>query len=276
MIEASREASGEMDSIDALHRMVSELKKAKRRLLSNMFLGEKEVESLIKNKHVYYTYMPCRYLNLWYSERDFVRLYFYIVDMDSYKAINEEKIICELYFPGLNANNALLEKVFEDRGFKVYASYHKWIARNIQPKRPKGNMGYRIVCGQPEGFAEAVNLNFDIYSDHVPVKSDMEAYLRQNRLYALSDGSNMLAGGLIVAVNGRIQTEEYVFVRKECRGKGLALFLHNFWYESQKEQDILYVAWIRDDNVASIGLHMGLGYLRQDAYKLTLQKGIYL
>lgn len=85
----------------------------------------------------------------------------------------------------------------------------------------------------------------------------------------LEDSDNHLAGGLVVAINGKQRTNN------EFRNRGLASYLHNSWYSSTGINDaIKYVAWIRDDNVASIRLHSRFGHIRQDTCKITMQKGI--
>jgi GNAT superfamily N-acetyltransferase len=101
----------------------------------------------------------------------------------------------------------------------------------------------------------------------------MQSFLRQNNLYAFRRNGETIAG-LVVSENGKVQTEEFVFVKPEFRGQGFAKHLHETWNRDAQKVGALCVAWIRDDNKVSIKLHEQLGYIQQEMYKITLKKGM--
>lgn len=133
---------------------------------------------------------------------------------------------------------------------------------------------YDVAYNQSGGFDEGIRTYFDPYSDHIPEHDDMFGFLKQNTLYALCKNGVTVAG-LVISVHGKVQTEEFIFVDKEYRGKGLSERLHNLMYGCSKYDDELFVAWIEDGNIPCIKLHEKLGYEKQSTYKITLKKGRY-
>lgn len=50
--------------------------------------------------------------------------------------------------------------------------------------------------------------------------------------------------------------------------------MHSIWYYRNQNPNTKYVAWIRDDNEASIRLHRKYDYEMQNTYKITMVKEI--
>lgn len=263
-----------MDNVTRLYDMIFELKKVKRRLFCNFFLSEEEITDLVSKNSLNYLYYPEKYLNIWIPKKDYIMLFFYIADIDSYEPIStKKKVICELYVTKRDDQNEMIKKKLEEKGFKIYACYHKWMAKSVTHHTHQSI--YNAVFDQTKGFLNGISSNFNAYSDHIPTEDEFDEYIKDKKLYALVDEKNRLVGGLVVLVKGGIQTEEYIFVNNGFRREGVASYLHNIWYASLGVDEVKqYIAWIRDDNEASIHLHLKFGYVCQDTYKITMQKGV--
>ena len=99
IIYADGKSGGGIDSIAFLHEFVAELKKANRKLISNCYLSEARIGLYIDKDNLFYTYVPMKYLNIWHKERDFVRLYYYIADLDFYEIPDiDVKIVCDQFY----------------------------------------------------------------------------------------------------------------------------------------------------------------------------------
>jgi GNAT superfamily N-acetyltransferase len=265
---------GVIDDIEYLHWMIHELKQVTRRLVSNLYIADDEIQKLIDTKKILYEYVPGAYLNFWYGEQGFVRLFFYTVNIDVYKApFIKGEVVCELFFAKEMADNEVVERSFIEKGFERYSVYHKWTRKKITTSIGSLSADYDVTYNQSDGFDEGIRACFDLYSDHVPDHDNMKRFLRQNTLYAFRKNGETIAG-LVVSENGKIQTEEFIFVKPDFRGQGLARQLHETWDRDAQKVGALCVAWIRDDNEASIKLHEQLGYIRQEVHKITLKKGI--
>lgn len=74
--------------------------------------------------------MPEAYLNLWYEEQGFVRLYFYATKMEVYQLpCIKDEVVCELFFSKKTADSEAIECSFIENGFERYRVYHKWIGK---------------------------------------------------------------------------------------------------------------------------------------------------
>lgn len=274
-VSASGEIRGVVDTLEYLQDMVYELKRANRRMQSNMVLREEELEEIIQQNELLYTYLPGKYLNVWFWERDFIRLYYYVSTIDEYKPFDgDEKIICEIYATKKELKTDSLIARFERNHFKKYSSYHRWVAKDLTFDTI-GESSYSVRDDVTNGIYDGILTYFDVYGDHLPRESSLEEYWKDKKILSIFDEQENLIGGLVVSTNGKVQTEEYVFVNDSHRGKRLARMLHNSWRQRANEDGVMqHVAWIRDDNVVSIGLHTTLGYVKQDTYKIVMEKGI--
>ena len=103
---------------------------------------------------------------------------------------------------------------------------------------------------------------------------DFQEFITESKHIVLRNDHDEAAAGIVINGNGRIKTEEYVFVSEKYRGRGLAMVLHNLWYRSLDKDTQLLVAWVRDDNIPSIKLHSRIGYQKLGTIKVTLMSGL--
>ena len=272
MSEINNTLSGFLENTDALYEMINELKSVKRSLITNLFLDTNALSDLIDNNEIYYEYAPGNCLNLFIEEWDFYHLYFYMTDPNEYQAPKSDRtMICELFFNREDDDNRILIDNLNKAGFSEYASYHRWL--KTRQEETAVTTGHMIKKGQEKGFYDLLIKNFDVFSDHVPQKDEYKTYIKDKECYSAVDSETAkLLGGLIFSKKGNVETEEFVFIDPEYRHRGLASALHENWYNSNKESKIRYMAWIRDDNQASIGLHQKYAYERQKVYKVTMKR----
>lgn len=266
--------SGRIESISHLYGLINELKSFKRRLTTNVFLSEQALEDLIKEDGLEYEYVPGGYLNIFVREWDHLRLYFYLSDVRNYQVSrSEETVVCDLFFNREDEKNGELISAFEKEDFLRYAMYHRWLRTETVTDSMSDD---QIVEGQAEGFYELLRGCFDIYSDYVPQPDLFADYMKDKIVYSAVDtDTGRLAGGLVVSEKGEVQTEEFVFTDPGFRAQGIASKLHRKWYESCGGSIRRFMAWIRDDNDASIDLHRKFAYEKQNMYKITMKRSGY-
>ena len=272
MSDINNTLCGILENIDALYRMVDELKSIKRSLVTNLFLDTNTLSDLIDNNEIHYEYVPGNCLNLFIEEWDFCHLYFFMTSPNEYQAPKSDgMMICELFFNREDDDNRILIDSLNKAGFSEYASYHRWL--KTRQEETAATTRYAINKGQEKGFYDLLLKNFDVLSDHVPQKNEFETYIKDKECYSAVDSeTGKLLGGLIFSKKGNVETEEFVFTDPEYRHRGLASALHENWYNSNKVSKTRYMAWIRDDNQASIGLHRKFAYERQKMYKVTMKR----
>ncbi len=271
---SEKKLGGGIDDIEYLHYLIGELKKVNRRIVSNLIISKDKLCEYIDCGQLRYLFCSEKYLNIWYKERNFARLFFYIADWNAYEPVElDVPVICDLFFSKVSERTGLLVGLLKGVGFEQYSKYHKWI-RNT--KGITDNDKKEIVCIHKErgnGFFELLKENFDVYSDNIPEDDKVEKFFDDKICYSAYFGNEKkLAGGMVVSSRGRMQIEEFVFSASMQRRKGIASALHSYWYEQNKDMDIQFVAWVRDNNEASIKLHKKYGYIEQDTYKITMKR----
>lgn len=275
-IDNNGKISGTIDCISYLDSLVKALKRVNRRLFSNMTLDYASIEKMIEEDTLQYCYLSGKYLNLWYKERDFVRIMYYIADLEAYEPIDYKgKSIIEFFEAKKKTQTEdLINKIIEC-GYKKYSQYHRWVLNDID-ETETCNSGYAITETADGNFYDELVKNFNAYEDHIPQKEEFEEYCKDKMTWSIiSDYSNKLMAGLIVSIAGKIQTEEFIFVAKEFRRRGIAKDIHKHWIsKSSKESVAQHVAWVNDMNTDSIGLHASLGFIQQETNKIVFTKGL--
>lgn len=266
-----------IDSLEHLCQLRAALKKSASSLITNCYLDKETIESYIYPKKLFYSYEPGGYLNIYYKERDFFRLYYYIADLDTYRIQSDnKKIICEQFWRGEDEKSERVNLIMKRRGLQIYAKYHKWIRKGEEALKECNNKDkITILEGNYRGYYEAIEQYFDVFSDHIPLYEEADKYFSSKKCYsAVEMDSQKLLGGLVVTKQGNVQTEEFIFVDKAHRNKGVAGQLHNYWYmDSISDNNRQFVAWIRDDNKESIQFHLKNNYMKKPIYKVTMMKG---
>lgn len=264
-------------SIEQLNSAIRELKRVNKRLLSNCYLSQNELIKLISKGQIYFDYNEGNYLTFWYQERNFFRIYFWMTRLDSFsfpdELINKFQYVCEIYGDETDKKTETLVEMSIERGFSQYSSFHKWRFKGV-PEFSKIQCDYYIDEKKTKGIYEGIMSNFDIYSDHIPLIDDFQEFITESKHIVLRNDHDEAAAGIVINGNGRIKTEEYVFVSEKYRGRGLAMVLHNLWYRSLDKDTQLLVAWVRDDNIPSIKLHSRIGYQKLGTIKVTLMSGL--
>lgn len=267
---------GTITDLDTIYSMMDDLKRVNRHSLSNIFLTDENIKRRIAAGQVYYSYIPGQHFCLWHKEWRFTRFYFYIADFDDFQIpVDNETIVCDLFFQKENEKSAFLQEYMSNKGFSNYAVYHKWIRSNAVNKNEY--KGHEICITEKRGkaFYKTLCDSFDIYTDLIPEEGDAEKYFEDKKCFSFVDERDgNLMGGLVVTPLGRIQTEEFVFVHPLYQGKGVAGKLHEYWYSQSFEETNQYAAWIKDGNIASEELHTKYGYRKQNVFKNTLLKEV--
>lgn len=194
--------------------------------------------------------------------------------MNEYQVIDIGKtIICDLIFTKYDIKNNALADEMRNQGFERYATYHKWVLKQKRNHFAAVNVFDGVYNNDFASFFELLKDNFDPYSDCMPDEENAENYLREKICFsALNPDTNQLVGGMVVTKQGNVQTEEFVFVHQDFRKRGIASSLHAYWYEHNLNENTQFVAWIRDNNLASEQLHIKYSYVKQDTYKITMKK----
>lgn len=273
ILTKDQKMEGIIKDIEQLYKLVSRLKRMRRKLIYNLFLSENELGKQIKKDNWNYYYVPGKYLNLWVEQQSYVKLYFYIADLDAYKVIDTAKIIiCDIFCSKETQELHILKEILFNNGFHQHASYHKWV-RKFQAAEKICSESVLICKHRERGFFRLLKQSFDPYSDFIPSENiESEFFNSKICCSAISKQTCKLIGGIVITKQGNIQTEEFIFVDPQYCRQGVAGLLHSYWYNTIAGQCTQFVAWIRDDNKASIRLHLKYGYKMQQAFKITLKK----
>lgn len=260
-----------IENSEQLFEMLEELKAVNRKAFGNiLLLDEEEQNQLINEGKLFFDYAPSKYLNIWFAEKDYYKLYFSIADMASYDIPDiEGKIVCEIYAAKQENISDEFMDAMKNKGLAVYSSYHKWKAK----PSPKGidcsaYVSADVTAADYPRLKELINKGFDAYSDHVPEEDKFDEYLSSCQLYKAVD-DNAVCAGLVVLTMGNVENVEYVFSDSARMNKGYASSLFEKWIESH-DAPFLATAWIRDDNEASVRLHSKFGFEQQKTVKITL------
>lgn len=271
--ETERKQEGIIDSKDHLHCLINELKKANRHLIYNFYMDEKNAAEYINAGRMYYVYVPRKYLNIWHIEREFIRLYYYIADIEAYDTIESSAVIvCDYIVQRKTDKMTALANKLEAVGLKQYAVFHKWTCDKIEYKIEPPN-DISVISGACKGFFEMLRSRFNVYTDYVPEEEDAQRVFKSKICYsAVSDENQELVGGIVITKRGLIQTEEFLFVSPSYCNRGIAHKLHCSWYSRHSEENVKYVCWISDENEKSKKIHSDFGYVMNPTHKITMLK----
>lgn len=275
-IDESGKIGGGIDSLEHLYQMIAELKSVKRRLTTNMLMDDESLQNLVDCDELRFEYYKQRYISLWYKEWNYCRLFFYITELADYNIPNlKSPIVCDLIFSKEDEKNRLLVEKLQIEGLHRYAKYHKWIRGYKTTPKLQPLSGVDVTNGCGTGFYSLLKDSFDIYSDYVPEHDKFDIYIKNKIIISvINQEKTELVGGLVITVKGDVQTEEFVFTKPCMQGNGVASYIHRIWYCRNQNPNGKYVAWIRDDNDASISLHRKYDYEMQNTYKITMVKEI--
>lgn len=263
------------NNLDEMYFYIGELKKHNRRLFSNQILSEEVLEKEIQKNNLYFCYSPQKYLNILIYERDFVRLYYYIADIDNYEISElQEKIVCDVFFSKRDEKVEQILKTLGRCGLKQYATFSKWCRKADDFRETYVDYeGYTISPKTEPNFGTMLEEYFESYTDMIPNTDEMETYLSDKICYSAKNKFNQTIGGIVITQRGSVQTEEFLFVDPVYRGKSIAKRLHEEVYKNSDDTIKQFVCWIRDDNMPSINVHKYFGYEKANAYKITMMKG---
>lgn len=261
-----------MDNVEQFYELIAGLKTYKRRLVSNLYMSVQEIASLIEDGKIFYYYMPGKYINFWIPEWDFVRLYYYIADVDSYDVpIIFGKVVCDIFLQKKAESSVAIKRMLEKAAFHEYAFFRKYIQK-ANMERP-AVLSEEIITGTAPGFYELLRECFDVYTDLIPEPDRAEKYLDQEICYSTIDDEGEITGGVVISKRGSIETEEFIFVKPGARGRGIARKLREYYYANADADVTKFVSWVKDDNEFSWRQLLHLGYQEGNTYKITMMKG---
>ena len=85
--------------------------------------------------------------------------------------------------------------------------------------------------------------------------------------------NNRLLGGAVLTVKGKTVTEEFIFVDKDFRKKGLSNQIRDYWISDTGKTSVKYISWVRNNNEASMKYLIDKGFRKDGAFKITMMKG---
>ena len=259
--------------IKHFYEMVSQIKKANRKYLSNFFLREPVFLKAIQQGDVTYVYKENEYLNLWWKKENFKRLYYFIADPCYYKIENDcSWCVCD--FVGRPIHLAEVCETLRNAGMHRHAAYNRWVCDNPVHSNSKMHDDFRIV-DEDDGnlFINALNLYFDKLSDLLPDQNETDEFIRDMHFIGIHDiYSDALVAGMVYSKEGCVITEKFLFAASGCRRQGMGRMLHNTLYKKYAGEKIKCIAWIRENNLESINLHKAYNYEKQNLMKITFLK----
>lgn len=264
---------GLISSAEQIGAYVEKLKKQKRELVTNFYLDEEKLEALIGEEEISYSYRVGKYLNLLCREDGFLRLYFFIAELDSFYVEEcNEVVVCDLFSTEENEKLRKITEKLDACHFYQYACFEKWRAKC---PRWDESVPQEFVFGydRDQNAIDLIFEVFDKYTDYLPRKCDMDMFLKDKRfinIYAKADCR--LLGNLIYSQRGKEFTIELYFVKPEERGKRISYLLHDHYYQKYASDGVKFVSWINIDNQKSILIHQRYNYQRMRLKKYTYLK----
>lgn len=257
-----------VNNLDRVYKFISDLKKYKRRLLTNCYFNEDSLKNLIENRELLYEYKEGRYLNLFCVNDDFFKLYFYIYDFDHYEVEKTgQPVVCDIIAQREDTEFMKKFEVMSKCDFIQYACYEKWMRES--PDNCIGHDMSQIVFTN-EKSPEIVDMLFcifDKYTELLPRKNQIEAFLKEKEFINMYESSvnSMRMGGkylgsLIYSVKGKVATEDFYFIIPEERGRGLSYLLYKWYYQINIKKGYRFEVWINEKNRSSIAVHKRLEY----------------
>lgn len=268
--------SGELESIEYFYELVAQLKKIKRKLLTNCYLSQDKLMESIQRQEIVFEYSHNKYLNIFVDDDGFKRLYYYIADIDNYIVEDQEgKIVCDIFQNGMNEESERVINTLIKCGFNQYACFNKWVKqiKSIEPYEERAD-----VCIRNTFDEEVIGWlyeNFNRYTDCLPRKTEVDDFIKNMQFTCAYDTTTgKLVGSLICSKKRKACiTEEYLFVDMSERGRGISNSLYEYCYHRYSNIGYKYNAWIRNDNVPCIVLHERLDYSLDEMKKITFLKG---
>ena len=266
------EVEGVLDSIDQLYEMIKNIKSKNRHFLSNVFMNEDELISNIRKEKLRFHFIKDICLNLYKREWDFDRLYFYVADATKYKIISEGKVITDILCGKPGSELDLFTENMKNMGFSEYARFFRYVSNNNMITDTSGNT-ITIKKGIEDGFYELLKNCFDRYTDYIPEEADRETFFDNHVCYSAVSENNRLLGGAVLTVKGKTVTEEFIFVDKDFRKKGLSNQIRDYWISDTGKTSVKYISWVRNNNEASMKYLIDKGFRKDGAFKITMMKG---
>lgn len=263
-----------LTDMDCFYDLAARLKHTCGKLLSNYYMSASALTEAVRQGKITYVYKENAYLNLWYRNGGFERLYYFIADPGDYEIIDRPSmcvcdVICRV------DDQPLVGSVLHGAGMREYVGYAKWICRSPVLPDIQDQADLEIMEDDDGNlFVESLYQYFDIWSDQLPERTGLETFTREKHFIGVHERhGSLLVGGLVYTEQGYGVTEEYLFVLPGYRGRGISRLLHNTLYRKYQGKDIKYTAWIRKDNQASTTLHSSYQYKKQNQLKITFLKG---
>lgn len=271
---ASKSEKGSLDNVDFFYELLAALKHFKRKLITNFYLSKTQLAENISLGEVQYEYAEEAYLNLIIRDDGFFRLYYFIADIEKYQfQYGGLPCVCDVFFTELTETSGKIMDAVMREGFREYASFFKWVCKRPMADPPTGD-NLRIVQKGTEEVLDLLFQYFDPYSDYLPRERELSAFIKEKGFLCVYDErSKTLAGALIFTQKERTITEEFLFVRKDMRGKGISEYLYCCLYQLFASIDPQYSAWIQDSNIPSVAVHEKYLYHKEKMRKITFLKG---
>ncbi|MCI8550405.1 MAG: GNAT family N-acetyltransferase [Lachnospiraceae bacterium] len=259
---------GVLPDVDYYYELLAKLKQEVRRIKTNYYKAESDLRQAIERDELEYEYIRNESISLVFCDDGFSRLY---LQMGEGGRVGTEgfhvPLVCDLIVR--EGEETVLSAPLKATGFKQYAVYYKWICKTPEITGHISDITIKM-CVDP-GVLEELYTDFDRYTDLLP--RDQERFIKEKRFLCAYGREGRLAGYLVYTETGKSVTEDFVFVKQEARGCGIADCLHNALYRQYAGAEIKYTAWVKEGNEASERLHLKHHYVKQPVKKITLMRG---
>lgn len=231
------------------------------------------IDEEIKNKNIYISNNKSGSLLL-INRHEWFDCYLFIKDID-FKI--ELSYNLPIVFTCYGFSENIQEEIDIDlyrfliKNFKFYAKwqyYEKKIILNTN-KNKCSNFVFKIANLNDAMYIKNIlDKNLKKLGRIIPTINQIKIHIYKNEIFLVKDKfTNEILGVKIIKYNGRTATDHGIAVIDKCRGKGVAKFLLNSFFEYIKNIGIIRTdAWINPDNIPSIKLHESCGYISKQRY----------
>jgi hypothetical protein len=197
------------------------------------------------------------------NEHGFFRLYFFTSDL-----ADLERILRDADLPGdvvacylARSADKNIAAAFHQAGFNPIATYRRMITCRLPPQRPNPSLEYAIA-GDVDQLYEGLFQTFNKYTDHLPTKNRLHAYV-VNQWLIVNRQAGRILGAVCFQLKGSQVNYNYLY---NLNGNALDfLRLQNNFYGVMHQRGIRRgFLWINQTNTRVAALHESVGWRFDD------------
>lgn len=247
-----------IENSEEFYSILKAFKKKNRKIISNFLMFPEELETLVREKKVFYMEGEAG-ISLFVEYETHFSFYFFYIGLDVPIEVRrlEKPVVCEIFTK--NQLEEGIDERFIKENFRQIGVYKRYTLKSENIHDVKSGSSVRKKAGAIHEVWDGIKENFNVLTDHLVSQDEMEEKYADKQFFYYNQ-ANIIEGALIHETKNKKSVLEYIFVYPEFRKKGVARELLETWLVTYFSAINKFELWVSTENKKAIELYKRYGF----------------